>query len=113
MAPPAVRETLKEGRDRSIKHTDGEINVSIEIKCYYYRPKKWRMTPLKRPLGQICIFWGILAAARSIKLRVQLSSLQCPALVSPSKKAPRLDPHSLQGAAGAVEAGPQLVLVVS
>lgn len=31
MAPPAVRETLKEGRDRSIKHTDGEINVSIEI----------------------------------------------------------------------------------
>ena len=29
------------------------------------------------------------------------------------KKAPRLDPHSLRGAAGAVEAGPQLVLVVS
>jgi len=26
---------------------------------------------------------------------------------------PRLDPHSLQGAAAAVEAGPQLVLVVS
>ena len=58
MAPPAVRETLKEGRDRS-KHTDGEINVSIEIN--YYRPKKWRMIPLKRLLGQICIFWGILA----------------------------------------------------
>jgi hypothetical protein len=56
MAPPAVRETLNEGRDKNIKHTDGEINVSIEIKCYYYRPKKWRMTPLKRPLGQICIF---------------------------------------------------------
>ena len=67
MAPPAVREKLKEGGDRSIKHTDGEINVSIEIKCYYYRPKKWRMIPLKWLLGQICIFWGILAAARSIK----------------------------------------------
>jgi len=40
MAPPAVREKLKEGGDRSIKHTDGEINVSIEIKCYYYRPQK-------------------------------------------------------------------------
>lgn len=88
MAPPAVRKTLKKGRDRSIKHTDGEINVSIEIKRYLLSTQKVADDSLKRPLGQICIFWGILAAAR-------------------------LDPHSLQGAAGAVEAGPQLVLVVS
>src|SRR5882724_5689409 len=37
--PPLGRH-WKEGRDGSIKHTDGEINVSIEIKCYLLSTQK-------------------------------------------------------------------------